>query len=235
MAKHDTQTLNVRAKVVGFFFYLAAIASIVGGISYFPIVNSGLYIIDGPTQYGWIVTGGIFELIIAVAAVGTSISLFPILRKQYPVFASGYLIFRSFEALLIVLGVIAMFLILSLRLSFLDGTVTVVESLTILETTFEHLYNVAFIIGVNFFLAINTFMYSTALYKGKFINTNLAAFGIFAAGSLMLAALIEMMNGFSRESVFAIILAIPIFVYEMSLATYLVRKGFAGPNKTPRL
>ena len=87
-------------------------------------------------------------------------------------------------------------------------------------------YDWTFILGTNFMLAVNTFIYSYVFIKMEFIPKKLAVLGVFASCLIMTAAVCEMFGLFKQISTWGILLAVPIAVYEISLAIRLITKGF---------
>lgn len=100
---------------------------------------------------------------------------------------------------------------------------------TALGLSFIALHNWTFILGPNFMLAINTFLYSYAFYRTGLIPKKLSLLGLTAACLIMVAALLELFGVINQLSVWGILLALPIATYEISLAIRLIAKGFNAP------
>jgi hypothetical protein len=81
------------------------------------------------------------------------------------------------------------------------------------------------IIGPNFLLGINTFIYSVVFYRTRLVPLKLAALGIFGAATIFLAAILEMCQFTMQFFATGAVLALPVFAFEMTLATRLVVKG----------
>jgi hypothetical protein len=67
--------------VAGVLFIVAAIAAVIGVLLYDPILNDPDYIVKGSANESQVLLGVFFEIILAFAVIGTSITLFPILKK----------------------------------------------------------------------------------------------------------------------------------------------------------
>ena len=98
------KALNPREKVhktsatlTGVFFIIAAVASIIGLKLYDPVLTSEDYLIMGAQETNKIISGAIFELILACSAVGTGIMLYPHLKKHNESLGLGYVCFRLLE------------------------------------------------------------------------------------------------------------------------------------------
>lgn len=215
-----------RAIVIGVLFIAAAVFSILGLASYSPILNNPDYMIAGPTSENQLVLGAIFELLTAAAVAGTAITFFPILRKRNESAALGYVGFRLLEAVLIITGLVSLLALLSLRQAYVSGTLADVPSLQTADQLLRSVHAWAFIIGLNFMLGINTLLYSYLLYRMKIVPRAIAVLGLVGAVTVFVAALLEMFGVIAQTSVQGIILALPVATYEMTLAIYLIVKGF---------
>lgn len=220
--------LRQRSKVIGVLFIAAAVFAVVGGLSYLPIVDNPDYLTDGPTWGTLIAAGAVFELLTAIAATGTALAFYPVLREYAHSTALGYLAFRLFEALLIVVGAISMLTILALRQDVAAGAVADPAALQGVDGALRSIHALSMIVGINFFLGVNTALYSSVLYRERLVPRPLAALGLLAAVGLVLAALVVIFGLVPRTSIVAVLLAVPIIVYEMSLAVYLIARGLGG-------
>lgn len=90
----------------------------------------------------------------------------------------------------------------------------------------KQIYSWAFILGPHFMLGINTLIYSCIFFLSKILPKKLAVWGITGAVLILLAAVLEIFGYIPHFSSSIIFLAIPIAVYEMVLAGWLIIKGF---------
>ncbi|MNS72349.1 hypothetical protein D3C72_1057570 [compost metagenome] len=86
-----------------------------------------------------------------------------------------------------------------------------------------------FLLGPNFFLGINTMMYSYIFYKSGLVPRFIPLLGMTGSVLIMLAALLEMFGVIDQLSTWGGILAVPVFANEMILAVWLIAKGFRIP------
>lgn len=220
--------LQRRATVIGLLFIAAAVFAIVGGLAYTPIVDNPDYVTDGPTMEIQIVFGALFELLTAVAVAGTALVFYPVLKHRDESVALGYLAFRLFEGVLIVVGAISMLTILALRQEVAAGAVTDPTALQAVDTALLSVHSLSMVIGINFFLGVNTALYSSVLYRARLVPRPLATLGLVAAASVTLAGVLALFGVIAQTGVWGILLALPIFAYEMSLAVWLITKGFSN-------
>ena len=90
----------------------------------------------------------------------------------------------------------------------------------------QSFHQMDFYVGPNLMLGINTFLYSYLLFKTGIIPKPLAIIGMVTAVFVFGAGLLDMFGIIEPLSIVKGILALPVGVYEMSLAAWLIVKGF---------
>ena len=213
------------AKITGWLFIIAAVSSIIGLKLYDPILSDNNFIVSANNHYNQIIFGAINELILVVSATGTGIMLYPLLKRYNESMGIGYLSFRMLEAVFIIIGLLSILTVLSISESYVDGAITDKANAQNLGLSFISLHKWTFMLGPNFMLSINTFIYSFVFYKTKIIPSNLARLGLLASFLIMTAAILELFGVIQQISTWGILLALPIALYEMTLAIYLITKG----------
>ncbi len=216
---------KTNSKLTGWFFIIAAVTSIIGLKLYDPILNDSNYLLSANNNYSQIILGAINELILCVSATCTAIIFFPLLKRNNERIALGYLSFRLLEAVFIMVGIVSILTALTVSEYHTDGAITNKENAKNLMLAFIGLHKWTFMLGPNFMLAINTFLYSYGFIKSGVVPKNLARLGISASILIMLAAILEMFGIIQQISVWGIMLASPIAFYEMALAVWLLVKG----------
>ena len=213
------------AKITGWLFIIAAVSSIIGLKLYDPILSDNNFIVSANNHYNQIIFGAINELILVASATGTGIMLYPLLKRYNESMGIGYLSFRILEAVFIIIGLLSILTVLSISESYVDGAITDKANAQNLGLSFISLHKWTFMLGPNFMLSINTFINSFVFYKTKIIPSNLARLGLLASFLIMTAAILELFGVIQQISTWGILLALPIALYEMTLAIYLITKG----------
>lgn len=215
------------SKIVGILFILAAVTSIIGGlILYKPILNDPDYLIQGSAHGNQVVLGAVMELILVVSAVGTATTMFPLLRIHNETIALWHVCFRFLEAIIITVGVISVLSLLTLSRQYVAGGAVDTASFQATGTALKALHDWTFLLGPNFFLGINTIMYSYIFYKSGLVPRFIPILGITGSALIFLCALLVMFGVIEQVSAWGAILALPIFANEMILAVWLLVKGF---------
>jgi hypothetical protein len=217
---------RTNARVVGVLFILAAVTAIIGLLLYDPILNAPDYLVRGRDRANQVILGALFELILACSVVGTSIMLFPYLKRQNESLALGYVCFRLLEAVLIVLGIVSVLSLLTLSQELGKPAAPTVPSFQPSGIIFVALHGWTLVLGPNFMLGVNTTMCSYLLYKSDLVPRFIAVMGLTGAALVLVAAVLEMFGVVGQFSTWGVVLALPVFAYEMTLAVRLIAKGF---------
>jgi len=232
--EHVTNSLNavsekdrVNGKLTGLFFITATVTAIIGMLLYDPILKTSDFLTSGAAHSSQIVLGAIFELILVISMAGTAIMLFPYLRKFDGRFALGYLVFRLTEAILILIGMVSVLALLTVSQNAMTADASTVESLRAVGIALIGIHDWTFILGPCVLLGVNTFMYSYVLYRTKLVPRSLASLGIIGAVLILTSGVLAMFNIVPLFTTIAMLLALPVAVYEMVLAGWLVAKGFS--------
>jgi hypothetical protein len=229
LKKRGNEKMNsnkINARIIGVLYIVAAVAAIIGLILYDPILNDPDYLVAGAKNENQIILGALFELVLACSAIGTAIMLYPYLRKQNESIALGYVCFRFFEAVIIVIGIVSVLSLLTLSREFVSTAASSISTYQTSGTLLLAVHEWTFILGPNFMLGVNTLMYSYLFYRSKLVPKFISVMGLAGASMILIAALLEMFGVIQQVSAWGVILAIPIAFYEMILAVWLIVKGF---------
>ncbi len=180
-------------------------------------VHAAKYILGaGPDTN--VILGGILEMIVALASIGTAVALYPVLKRQNEGMALGLVGSRVLEAATIFVGVMCLLSVVSLRQAG-AGADALVTSHGLVA-----MYDQMFRIGQSFMPAVNDLLLGILLYQSRLVPRVLPVIGIIAA-PLLVAGDIAVLFGLIGTSQ-ASITAIPVALFEFSLGVYLVVKGF---------
>ncbi len=233
---------NRRAAIfVGIMFICATVSAMLGLLYFYPPILTGTdYLITGAAHANQVVLGALMELVTACTAIGTAVGLFPVLRPYGERIALGHLLFRFFEAVVIAVGVVAVLSLLTLSQDFVAAGTPDASAYHAAGTLLHAVYKWTFMLGPLFFLGINTFMYSTLLYKSRLVPRPLAVWGLTGATLVFGYALLVMFGVAVQGVGLPMLLALPIGIFEMVFAGWLIVKGFnpaaiaSAPARTGR-
>jgi len=227
-----TRTL---ATIVGSLFISAAVAAILGLALYDPVLHKSDYVLQGARYENQVIMGAFFEITLAFSVIGTSISVFPVLKKQNESLALGYVCGRLLEAAIIVVGIISLLAIVTLSHQLATGATADTASALMASRVLVAVHDWTFLFGPNIALGPNTLTLSYLLYKSKLVPRFIPILGFIGGPLIFLSAMFVMAGVYAQISVWGTICAIPVFAFEMSLAFRLVIKGFRTPESRPEL
>jgi hypothetical protein len=222
----NAMTTNRRAALfVGVMFIFATVSAILGLLFYQPVLAGPDYLMNGAGQKNQVILGALMELVLVCTAIGTAIGLFPVLRPYGERIALGHLCFRFLEAVVIMIGIVAMLSLVTVSQAFVAAAAPDASAYHAVGTLLRAVYTWTSMLGPLFFLGVNTLMYSYLLYKSRLVPRPLAVLGLSGATLVFCFALVVMFGVVPQLSVWAI-LTLPVAAYEMILAVWLIVKGF---------
>jgi hypothetical protein len=167
-----------------------------------------------------VMVGGILEIIVALAGIGTAAVLFPMLKKQNEGAALSLVASRVLEASTMFVGVAFLMSIVTLRQAGAGADALVTSR------TLATLYDRIFLQGQSLMPAVNDLLLGFLLYKSRLVPRALSLVGI-VGGPVLIAGYIAVMFGLlGQHAPLAAMSAIPVALFELSLGVWLVVKGF---------
>ena len=165
-----------------------------------------------------VVLGGILELLMALACIGTALVFYPVLKKQNETLALGFVAARILEATLIFAGVASLLTVLNLR--------SIGPEAQVMSRGLVMLYDRLFLISQSFIPAVNALLLGTLLYQTRLVPRILPIIGIIGAFTLVAGDVAVLYGLFDQRAPLAGLSAVPIALWEFSLGIYLTVKGF---------
>ncbi|PTX18509.1 uncharacterized protein DUF4386 [Pontibacter mucosus] len=214
------------AVITGILFITATVTAIIGLRLYDPVLNNSAYLTLGVSHSNQIIAGAVSELILACTAAGTGLMLYPYLRRYNESLGLGYLSFRLLEVVFILVGIVSVLALLTLSRLYTSSPAPDTAAFEAIGGILKAIHDWTFMLGPNFMLGINTFLYCYVFYQTRLVPRRLAAFGMVGAGCILIAAVLELFGVILQISTWGVLLAFPVFAFEMFLAFWLIRKGF---------
>jgi hypothetical protein len=203
--------------------YLLTFVSIPTLVLYTQVKSANYVIGSGPDTTA--IVGGILEIIIALAGIGTAVVLFPILKKQNEGAALGLVAARILESSTIFVGVAFLLSIVTLRQAGVGAEALVTSN------ALATLYDRIFLLGQSFMPAIIDLLLGVLLYKSRLVPRGLSMIGIVGAPILVAGYLAIMFGLIGQHDPTTPLFAIPVALFEFSLGVWLIIKGF-NPSAT---
>jgi hypothetical protein len=213
------------AIAAGVFYLVTHVTSIGALVLYGPVLNSPDYIVgSGPDTR--VLLGAFFEVILALAIVGTAVTLFPVVKRQNEAIALGYVGLRTLEAAIIAVGIVSLLAVVTLRQQLAGAAGTDAASLVTVGKALVAVHDWTFLLGPNFVLGTNTVLLAYLMYRSRLVPRFIAVLGLLG-GPMVFAFAIGVLFGLYKQvSVWGFVTAVPAFAWELTLAIWLIAKGF---------
>ena len=214
-----TMSSSRRISLAAGILYLLTFVSMPIGFLYMSVLNDPNYIVgSGPDTP--VIIGGILELIVALAGIGTAVVLYPVLKRQNEGVALGLIGSRVLEASTIFADVVCLLAIVTLRRAGVGADALVTgKALVALYGLFR--------LGQNLMPAVNDLLLGSLLYQSRLVPRVLPLLGIIGA-PFLIANTIVFMFGITSGPIYLLtgIGVLPIALFEFSLGVWLTVKGF---------
>ena len=224
-AKGAPMSSTRKTALVAGVFYLITFISIPTLALYGPIKNHRDWILSSGGHTA-VLAGGFLEVIVALACIGTAVTLYPVVKRQNEGFALGFVTTRVLEAGMIFTGVISLLSLVTLRQDL--GGATGADAASIVTTGASHVavYNWTFLLGQTLMPGLNALLLGTLMYRSRLVPRVIPVTGLIGA-PLLIAAVFAMLFGqHSSLTGLAALPVIPVAAWELSLGVWLVVKGF---------
>jgi cytochrome bd-type quinol oxidase subunit 2 len=207
-----------RVSITAGLLYILTFVSIPTFVLYGPAHEPNFIISNGSDNA--IISGGLLEIVVALAGIATAIVLYPVLKKQNESMALGLVAARVLEAATIFVGVAFLLSLVTLHQSG-AGKDALATSHALVA-----LYDRIFLLGQSFIPAICDLLLGVLLYKSRLVPRALSLIGIAGALPLIVGYTATMYGYIDRMSLWAGLSAVLVAVFEFSLGVYLILKGF---------
>lgn len=198
--------------------YLVTFVSIPTLFLYLPVRGANYIVGPGPDTAA--VVGGMLEMIVALACIGTAIVLFPVLKKQNETLALGFVGSRVLEAATILSGVAILMSIVTMRQAG-AGAAALPTAQTMVA-----MYDRTMLLGQGLIPAVNGLLLGSLLYQSRLVPRVLPMLAFVGAVLLVASDIGTLFSLWGQKSAVAGLSALPIALWEFSLGVYLVVKGF---------
>jgi hypothetical protein len=189
-----------------------------------PILADPAYIV-GPGADRQIAVACLLDLVNALAAIGSAVAVFSVIRRQHEGLALGFVTTRMFEAATIVVGIVSLLAVVSMRQA---GPATGTDDAALIAVG-QGLVGVrdwTFVIGPGLMPGLNALMFATVLYRARLVPRWIPALGLIGAPLLITSAIGMILGVNDAGTPYAAIATAPIFVWELSVGLWMTFKGF---------
>lgn len=175
---------------------------------------------------------GFLEVVLALACIGTAVALFPVAKRHSEAAAIGFVASRVLEAVIIVVGVVSLFSVVTLRQDLAGVAGTDAASLVATGRSLVALHDWTFLLGPGLIPGVNALFLGYVMYRSRLVPRVIPVIGLIGAPMLLASATATMFGVYDQISPWSSIAALPVGVWELSLGVWLVVKGFQASPVT---
>jgi hypothetical protein len=168
-------SLRKTALVAG-VFYLLTFVSIPTLALYGPVHDPNYIVGPGPDTP--VLVGGVLEAVVALAAIGTAVVLYPVVKRHNEAVALGFVSARVLEAATIFVGVASLLVVVTLRQAGAGPDALVTDQALVA------LYDRMFLLGQSLIPVVNALL----LYRSRLVPRVLPVVGFVGAALLLASA-----------------------------------------------
>jgi hypothetical protein len=206
--------------------YLITHVTSIGAIAlYDPVLNHADYILGAGSE-AQVILGTILDILLALSIVGTAVALLPIVKRWNEGAALGYVGLRTLEAGIIAVGVIPLLAVVTLRQLAVGSAGSDPDTLLIAGHMLVAFYTWTTLLGPGLVCGVNTVLIASLMYKSRLVPRFIPVLGLVGGPVIFLYTVARMFGAYEAMPGWVGILVIPIFAWEVTLALWLIVKGF---------
>jgi Domain of unknown function (DUF4386) len=214
------------AIVAGVFFLITEVTAIAGVLLYGSVLDSPDFIVSPTVDDTGVRAGAFLEVLLAIAVVGTAVTLYPIIKRQNEGMALGHVAGRLIEATIIAVGAISLLAVVTMRHDLAGTTGPEATAAVTVGQSLVAVHNWTFLFGPKLALGVNTVLLAYLMYRSRLVPRAIAVLGL-VGGSLIFASGTAVLFGLYEDlSVPGVAAAAPVLAWELSVATWMIVKGF---------
>jgi Domain of unknown function (DUF4386) len=216
--------LRKTALVAG-IFYLITFVSIPTLFLYGNLKTDQNFIISSGSSTG-VLLGAFLEVIVALAGIGTAVTLYPVIKRQNEGMALGFTAVRTLEAAMLFTGVLSLLTLVHLRQGI--GTATGLDRASLITTgaSLVSVYNGTLLLGQTLMPCMSAILLGTLMYRSRLVPRAIPLLGLIGAPLLITSTIAVFFGVIPQLSAWSAIATLPVALWEFSLGLWLTFKGF---------
>jgi hypothetical protein len=214
------------AFIAGVFWVVTFVASIPALFLYAPVLDHVHYVLGAGSDTR-IEVGAFLEVILAIAGIGSAVTMFPIIKRQSESMALGFVASRMLESTIIVVGIISVLSVVTLRKGIGGASAADPASLVLAGRSLVAIHKWTFLLGPGVCAGFgNGLLLGSLMYRSALVPRRMALLGVIGGPLLLVSCTAVLFGAFNQTSGVAGLLTVPEFLWELSLGVYLIARGF---------
>jgi hypothetical protein len=221
----DPMTPLRKTALVAGVFYLITFISIPTLFLYGSVKTDQNFVTSSGSSTG-VLWGALLEVIVALAGIGTAVTLFPVVKRQNEGMALGFVAVRTLEAAMIFTGVVSLLSLVHLRQGLGAAAGADTASLVTTGASLVAVYNGTFLLGQTLMPCMSALLLGTLMYRSGLVPRALPLMGLIGAPLLITSTIAVLFGVIEPISPWSAIATLPVALWEFSLGLWLTFKGF---------
>jgi hypothetical protein len=173
-----------------------------------------------------VLMGAFLEVIVALAGIGTAVTLYPVIKRQNEGMALGFTAVRTLEAAMLFTGVLSLLTLVHLRQGI--GTATGLDRVSLITTgaSLVSVYNGTLLLGQTLMPCMSAILLGTLMYRSRLVPRAIPLLGLIGAPLLITSTIAVFFGVIPQLSAWSAIATLPVALWEFSLGLWLTFKGF---------
>jgi hypothetical protein len=176
--------------------------------------------------------GALFEVLTALGGVVSAVALYAVARRYSERASLGFVTTRVLEATMIFVGVLSILAVYTLRQDVAGAAGADSGALLTARHGFVAIHDWAFLIGPGVMAGLNALCIGSIMYRSRLLPRWIPTLGLIGAPLLLGSCIATLFGVWEQLSGPAMILVLPVAIWEMSFGVYMAVKGFR-PSATP--
>jgi hypothetical protein len=173
--------------------------------------------------------GALFEVLTAVGGIASAVALFSVAKRHGERGALGFVTTRVLEAAMIFVGVLSILAVYTLRQDVAGTAGADTGALLTARHALVAIHDWTFLLGPAVMAALNALFIATVMRRSGLVPKWIPTLGLVGAPLLLLSSTATLFGFWEQISGPAMVLTMPIAVWEFSFGVYMTVKGFRAP------
>ncbi len=170
--------------------------------------------------------GALFEVLTALGGVVSAVALYAVARRYSERAALGFVTTRVLEATMIFVGVLSILAVYTLRQDVAGTAGADTGALLTARHGFVAIHDWTFLIGPGVMAGLNALLIGSVMYRSRLLPRWIPTLGLIGAPLLLGSCMATLFGVWDQLSGPAMVLVLPVAVWEFSFGVYMAVKGF---------
>lgn len=214
------------ARQIGWLFVLATVAGVLSVVAMASTLGDENLLEAVQSNQGSMLLGEMLVFVMLVAMVGTAVLLAPILRRRSEALALSYVLARTFEVVIIAIGLVAGLLLVPLSWTVATADGAELAAANVLAESLKTSSDWTGYLGAQMVFSLSALVLNWAFYRYDLVPRWLSIWGLIGVPLMFASGLLVMFESLNSSASALNLLVVPLAVQEMAMAAWLIVKGF---------